>query len=187
MTARNFASFRPRGRTLTRKLALELWVVGLTSAILLAIALAMSGAAESEAETLGAAGVDAGRLAPAANGELKAFMERAALASFSLSASAGPASQSSLGASAPASVSALSRAAVAPRSAESKARATRVASAIAPPRPAPIAIAPPAPGAPMVSVENGPWRLVEDTRASAVANLVSVSASLSSLAKKFSL
>ena len=195
MTARMFARFRRR--TLTRKFAIELWVVGLASAILLAIALALNGTADSAAETVGAAGVDGGRLARAENPELKNFMERVALASTSQPAAATtrllspPSSAANSGESVPA----LSRAAVAPRAGEAKAHAARVASALPPPRPALIASASPAlAGAaapakvpPTPPADVAPWRLVKDTGAFAVANLVSVGNSLSSLAKKFSL
>ena len=184
MTARMFGKFRPRRRTLTRKLTIELWVVGLASAILLALALALNATAESASETMGAAGVEGGRHDAATNPELKDFMERAAFAAAVRPAAptARDSNPPELAPSAPRSVPAFSRAAVAPRASDPKAHATRVASATLPP-PRPVLAAP----ASTPPTDVAPWRLVRETGASAVANLVSVSNSLSSLAKKFSL
>ncbi len=190
MTTRIFPNFRPRRRMLTRKLAIELWVVSLASAILLAIALALNGAGDS------GAAVERGRVAQPASLELKDFMERAALKSAAVPVAAAPATDLSPSgglATAPRNVPALSRAAVAPRAAQPKAQAARVASAIPPlPRPAYAASGPAqekaqAPALRTAMLDDGPWRLVQDTGASAVAHLVFVGNSLTSLAKKLPL
>ena len=189
MTARIFAKFRPRRRMLTRKLTIELWVVGLASAILLALALALNATADPPAETVGAAGAD-GRPAAAMNPELKDFIERAAFAAATRPAAstARELTPQESASSAPPSAPALSRAAVAPRAGEPRAHAKRVASAILPPpHSALVARASPATVPPLPPVDVTPWRLVKDTGAFAAANLVSVGNSLSSLAKKLSL
>ena len=67
---------------LTRKLALELWVVGIAGAFLIAIAVALHGASSSADEDLGAA-TEGARLAELTNMDVKDFMVRTALASAS--------------------------------------------------------------------------------------------------------
>ena len=160
MTARIFPKFRPRRRVLTRKLALEFWIVGIASAILLAIAVGLQGAGSSAAEDLGAA-KESGRLDRLTNREVKDFRVRAALAS---AASLTP-TAASLGMSpskdpgtAPTSVPALSRAAVAPRAPQRKAQA---------------------PARETAALDDGPRRLVEDSSASAKNSLTSFAKNLS--------
>jgi hypothetical protein len=147
VTARIFPKFRPRRRALTRKLALEFWIVGIASAILLAIAVGLQGAGSSAAEDLGAA-TEAGRPARLTNSEVKDFLVRAALASAASvrAAAASVDSSASGGLATPTGVPALSRAAVAPRAAQQKAQA---------------------PARETAALDDGPWRLVEDTSASA--------------------
>ena len=187
MTARIFGKFRPR-RTLTRKLTIELWVVGLASAILLALAIALNGAADSAADTVGASGPEGSLARGDEPRSSKAFMERAAFASASRPAPAAVRDSAlpELAPSAPRSVPALSRAAAAPKANEQKPHATRVASAILP-APGASPVAPPASVQRTSPAEGAPWRLLTDTGAFAVANLAVVGNSLSSLAKKFSL
>ena len=79
MTATILLKVRSKRRAVTRKLALELWAVGLASAILLAIALVLNGPTASSAQSVGASSVEGGRLAGPTNPVLKAFMERVAL------------------------------------------------------------------------------------------------------------
>jgi hypothetical protein len=90
VAARIFPGFRPRRRTISRKLAVELWAVGLVGGALLMLALAMNGAGGDARETVGAADAEGGRLAQASNPELKQFMVRIALASAARPASDAP-------------------------------------------------------------------------------------------------
>ncbi len=161
---------------LTRKLALEFWIVGVASAILLAIAAGLQGAGSSAAEDLGA--TEGGRLAQLTNREVKEFMVRAALASAaSFRPAAGSMDSSASGRLAtPTSVPALSRAAV----------ATRLASAI-PPLEGAVLTGAEGRARETAALDDGPWRLVEDTSAPATATIASAKNSLTTFAKKLPL
>lgn len=173
MTASRSLLAGPRRRALTRKLAIELWAVGVAGAILLAIAFILNGPSAFPAQHVRAS--QDVRLAAPANPELHDFMRRAALPAKASDSSVAVA------ASAP-TVPALSRAAIAPRVDQAKRWTMRTASAHPP---AQVTAQPKARPSAMSDVD--PWRQVHKAGASAVANLLGEGNSPSSLAKNFPL
>ncbi len=187
--------------SLTRKLAIEMLVVGLSGAVLLTIPPPLTRPVASSAQVGGGRlGFNGEPTADAANAKIKEFMVRVALSHVASLRPAAPAAGAAIaepgGPTVPTSVPSLSRAAVAPRASEPGDRTAHIAAKVPPAsRPTLGTVEPAADSAPagmksrppvqqaMIFVTDA-WRSVPDGGAIVAENVVSVGNALNSLAKK---
>jgi len=204
MSASIFLMFSHGLHSLTRKLAIEMLVVGLSSAVLLTIPPPLTQPVASSAQIGGGQlGVEGGPTADATNAKIKEFMVRVALSHVASLRPAAPAAGAAIaepsGPTIPTSIPSLSRAAVAPRASEPGVRMVHIAAKVPPaPRPtlatvepavdaAPAGVKPPPPVQQAMIFVTDAWRSVPNTGTFVAENIVSVGNALSSLAKKLSL
>lgn len=181
MSASIFRRVRYGLHSLTRKLAIEMLVVGLSTAVLLTIPPPLTQSVASPAQIGGGRlGVERGPTADATNAKIKEFMVRVALSHVASLRPAAPAAWAAIagpsGPTIPTTVPSQSRAAVAPRPTLATVEpAADAAPAAMKPRP-PVQRA-------MISVTDA-WRSAPNTGAFVAENIVSVGNAISSLAKK---